>query len=424
MEKITWHTEKRKVKDLIPAGYNPRLISEKEKADLMESIKEYGEVEPLIINTDNKLIGGHQRTTIYADLGIEEIEVRVPSRTLTLDEEMRLNIRLNKNTGSWDGKKLREMNVDMLLEVGFDDAELSNFWDDIRTEDDKIDIKKEVEKAKETKIKTGELYQLGQHRLLCGDSTVAEDVTKLLGSEKVDMVYCDPPYNIGLDYNNGIGGKGKYGGSYNEDHGDSKKDIDYKSFIEKTVRHAKANISKGAHFFYWCDEKYIGLFQSIFEELGIDNKRVCMWIKNNANPTPQVAFNKVYEPCVYGTVGRPFLNPHIRNLNEVLNREVISGNQVHTEIFDMFNIWLVDRDNTRDYDHPTQKPITLHEKPLKRCTAPGGVVLDLFGGSGSTLIACQQLNRKAFLLEQDPIFCQVIINRWEKETGRQAEKVV
>jgi DNA modification methylase len=139
--------------------------------------------------------------------------------------------------------------------------------------------------------------------------------------------------------------------------------------------------------------------------------------------TPQVAFNKAYEPCVYGTVGKPSLNKNIRNLNEILNQEVGSGNQVHDEILEMITIWLDKRDNAQEYEHPTQKPITLAEKPLKRCASPGGVILDLFGGSGSTLIACEQIKRSSRLMEQDPIFASVIVNRWEVFTNLKAKKI-
>jgi len=130
MIKINWKTEKRKVKDLIPADYNPRKISEKQRGELMESIKEFSEVEPVVINTNNRLIGGHQRISIYADLGKEEIDVRVPNRKLTEEEEKRLNLRLNKNTGDWDLELLGKFDMDMLLDVGFDE-ELSDIFDDM-----------------------------------------------------------------------------------------------------------------------------------------------------------------------------------------------------------------------------------------------------------------------------------------------------
>lgn len=419
MTKITWSTEKRKVKDLIPADYNPRKISEKQRLELIESIKEFDTVEPLVINLNNHLIGGHQRLSIYTDQGIDEVEVRVPNRKLTVDEEIKLNLRLNKNTGEWDPEKLQDLNIETLLDVGFGDEELSTMFDNVDITDDGFNQGKAVEEAKTTKIKQGDIYELGEHRLMCGDATKAEDVEKLMGKKKTAMVYCDPPYNIGMNYSKGIGTKDKYQGKYD----DNKKDIDYRDFISKTIQNIKNHITEDTHFFYWSDEKYIGMIQGIYEELKISNKRVCMWIKNNQNPVPQIAFNKVYEPCIYGTIGRPFLNPNYKAFNEVLNKEVESGNQLIDDIFDLFNIWLVKRDVAQDYEHPTQKPLTLHEKPLKRCSAPGTIVVDLFAGSGSTLMSCDQLNRQCFTMEQDPIFCQVIINRWENYKGEKAKKI-
>jgi DNA modification methylase len=232
------------------------------------------------------------------------------------------------------------------------------------------------------------------------------------------MVYCDPPYNIGLSYDKGVGmNAGKYQGKYN----DSRKDADYSGFIEETLLNALANSSDDAHVFYWCDERYIWLIQTLFEKTGVENKRVCLWIKNKANPVPAIAFNKCYEPCVYGVRGRPFLNGNYRAFDEVLNKEIGGGNRKVEDIIDLLNIWIARLDAGQDYDHPTQKPVTLHEKPLKRCTAPGNIVLDLFGGSGSTLIAAEQLKRRAFLMEQEPVFCQVILNRWERLTGKKAK---
>lgn len=423
MEKIVWKTERRKVKDLIPAGYNPRKILAKQREDLMASIREFSEVEPVVINLDNKLIGGHQRLGIYADLGIEEIDVRVPNRQLTIDEEVRLNLRLNKNTGEWDNDKLAALDIDMLLDVGFEQVDLSSRFDNTEVSDDGFDNEKAVEKAKNTKIKLGDIFQLGEHRLMCGDSTNHEQIEKLLNGHKADMVYSDPPYNIGLNYSKGIGTGGKYQGKEKSSIDDSKTTANYSEFLQQTMQAAIANAQKNVHLFYWCDEKYIWLVQTLFEKLGAENKRVCLWIKNNQNPTPGLAFNKVYEPCVYATIGRPFLNPNYRALNEVLNKEVGTGNQLHEDILDLLNIWIVKRVAGQSYDHPTEKPVTLHEKALKRCTAPGGVVLDSFGGSGSTLMACEQIGRKAHLMEINPIFCQVIIDRWEAYSGEKVSKI-
>lgn len=425
-KKLTWTTEKRSVKDLLPADYNPRTMSEEERRELEDSINEFGQVVPIVVNIGkrkNVLIGGHQRTTIYADLGIPEVDVMVPSRELNSDEEKKLNLRLNKNTGSWDFEKLKDIDLTMLLDVGFGDEELQVFFDDVEILDDNFNVPKAIKEIKTAKAKPGDIFILGDHRIMCGDSTKEEDVKKLMGDELADVVYCDPPYNIGLDYNKGVENrKSTYGGQFTGKK-DSKKDSEYASFVDVTLDNALAVSNPNTHVFYWCDEKYIWLMQELFKAHKVRNERVCMWIKNNSFPRPQTAFNKVYEPCVYGTRGKPHLNKNLNNLNEILNKEVSSGNQLHEEVWEMINIWLDKRDPTQEYEHPTQKPVTLAEKPLKRCSAPGQIILDLFGGSGSTLIACEQIKRKARLMELDPIFVDVIVNRWEEFTNQKAKKI-
>lgn len=425
MSNLTWKTEKRNVADLIPASYNPRKMSEEERRDLEESIKEFGAAVPLVVNIGKRkdtLIGGHQRSTIYADLGIKEVEVMVPSRELTKAEEKKLNLRLNKNQGSWDQDKLKEMDLTMLLEVGFGDEDLQMFFDDVDILEDGFSTARAVKDMKTPTVKSGEVWQLGDHRIMCGDSTDPEQVKTLMGKDLADVIYCDPPYNIGLDYNKGTEGVGSYGGNYSGSK-DKKKDGVYAKFIDTTIKNAIARTKPHAHAFYWCDEKYIGLMQELFRMNKIDTNRVCLWIKNNSFPRPQVAFNKVFEPCVYGTIGKPYLNKSLNGLNEIMNKEVSTGNQGIEDIMEIINLWLVAKDANEKYEHPTQKPVALAERPLKRCSAPGNVVLDLFGGSGSTLIACEQIKRQARLMEQDPVFASVIVNRWEVFTNQKAKKI-
>ncbi|MHB8674633.1 MAG: DNA modification methylase [Candidatus Limnocylindrales bacterium] len=425
MKKITWHTEERALDELIPSDYNPREISEKELHDLQESVVEFGEVMPLVINIGKRkgtIIGGHQRLTVYDHLGIQKVKVMIPNRELTLPEERRLNLRLNRNQGRFDFEKLKMFDLNTLLDVGFDDNELHSMFDDVDVLEDNFNVPKALKEIKKARVKMGEKYALGEHRLMIGDSTNKDDVHRLMSNDLADVIYCDPPYNIGLDYSKGMTTDGKYQGEFTAKK-DNKKDLEYTTFIGKTIENAIDFTKKDAHVFYWCDERYIWLIQTIFAQHGITNKRVCLWIKNNFNMTPQVAFNKAYEPCVYGTTGKPKLNQNIRNLNEILNKEIESGNQVHDEITDLFNIWLVKRDNTQNYEHPTQKPVSLNEKPIKRCSIAGQIILDLFGGSGSTLIAAEQLHRRAYLMEHDPVFGTVILDRWEAFTGKKAKKL-
>lgn len=403
------------------AEYNPRKWDENSTRQLAESIKRFGLIDPIIVNgapsRKNIVIGGHFRLQVARMLGISEIPVvyvNIPNS----DKEKELNLRLNRNTGEWDFELLKEFDVELLLDVGFDDSDLSHIWDEnLGVEDDEFDTEQELKEIGTPKTKLGDVYQLGSHRLICGDATNPEVLKKLVLENKASMLYCDPPYNISLDYSNGIGTNGKYGGKTN----DKKSEEEYKTFLKKTLGNALTSAFPDAHIFYWCDENYIGMVQEIYKELGITNKRVCLWIKNNQNVTPQTAFNKVYEPCVYGIRGNPYLSESVKNLNEVLNKEVGTGNRLIDDILDLFNIWLAKRLPAQEYEHPTEKPPTLHEKSLRRCTKAGDIVLDVFGGSGSTLIACEQLKRKAYLCEIEPIFCDLIIKRYEKLTGKEAK---
>lgn len=430
MKTINWINEKRKVSELIPADYNPRKISDKEKADLEHSLRTWGYVIPVAINAGrrkNILIGGHQRIMILAALGRmdEEIDVRVPERELTVAEEKELNVSLNRLGGQFDWDKLfKNFDIETLLRSGFEDEELSKLWDNVDIIDDipRNGNGKEPEEEVVPRMAIGDIFKLGNHRVMNGDSTNPEHVAALMGKDKAHMIYCDPPYNIGLDYNTGTAHNSNYGGSYSKGK-DLKQDDEYIEFVGRTIDNAKSHSLKDAHVFYWCDERFIGFFQQLYREKGIANRRVCFWIKNNFSMTPQIAFNKVYEPCVYGTIGDPWLDKRFTKLNEILNAHVETGNGVHDEIMDMMNIWLVNREITTDYDHPTQKPLNLHLKPLRRCTAASHIVLDLFGGSGSTMMACEQMGRYSRSMELDPVFCEKILRRWERHTGLQAEKI-
>ncbi len=411
------------IKELKPSAYNPRKWDDKVLYDMSESIKRFGLCDPLIVNgapdRKNVVIGGHLRLKVATTLGFTEVPV-VYLNIPEIEREKELNLRLNKNLGSWDEELLKLFDTNMLMNVGFTPDELNGFFDDVLDiQDDGFNVKEELEKITVPETKPGDMYELGGHRLICGDSLNPETVQKLMGKERASMIYCDPPYNIGLDYRKGIGTNGKYTDKIVND---SKSTGEYEKFIETSLKNALSGSKTDAHIFYWCDEKYVWLLQNLYEKNGIVNRRICFWVKNNFDPTPQVAFNKIIEPCVYGTRGSPILNPSVKNLSEILNKEVNSIG-AYDDLMSIVQLWLVKRDNTADYEHPTQKPITLNEKPMKRCSAPGEIILDLFGGSGSTLIAAEQLKRRAFLVELDPTFCDLIIRRYEHFTQNHAKKL-
>ncbi len=422
-KKIEWRTERRKVKDLIRYEKNPRKLSEAQLDGLKRSLKKFNLAELPAINTDGTLVAGNQRVLALSLLGRDEdeIEVRVPNRALTKAEFRDYLLTSNRSGGTWDFEKLaEEFDLGELLTAGFDSTDLSNIFDDnLDITDDEFDEEKEIEKAKNTDIKSGDYFALGRHRLLCGDATNLESVKTLMDGKSADLVNDDLPFNIGLSYDKGVGNKGTYGGTTN----DSKSDAEYEAFVRTVMQNALSVTKPDAHVMFWCDERYVWLFQKLYHELGINSKRLCIWIKDNQSPTPKVAFNKVTEFCVYGTIGSPYLNDKVKNLNEIANKEVSTGNRLTDDILDLLNIWLVKRIPGSEYEHPTQKSPTLHEKALRRCTMPGDVVLDLTAGSGSILSACEQLKRTAYVCEMEPVFCQVIINRFKQISNEQVTKL-
>ena len=420
MKKLIWRTERRTVNDLVPLEKNPRTISPKQLADLKKSLKKFNLVEIPAVDKDGRILAGHQRLKVLQVLerGEEEIDVRVPNRKLTEKEAEQYLISSNALGGDWDFEKLKSFDLDLLLDIGFDQVDLSNLWDEeLEVRDEDFDVEEELKKIKKPTTKLGDLIHLGPHRLLCGSSTDPDNLKRLFNGDKASMIYSDPPYNIKLDYERGIGGKKDYGGKVK----DNRTYDEYKHFIKETLEVALSVTKPNSHIFYYCDQTYIGLIQELYRELGIENKRVCLWLKNAQNPTPKVAFNKVYEPCVYGVTGKPYLAPAIQNLNEVLNKEITTGNNLLEETLDHLDVWLVKRLSGKDYEHATSKPPKLHEKAIRRCTKPGDIILDSFAGSGSTLIAGEQLKRKVYTIEEQPLFCDLVIKRYEKLTGTKAQ---
>lgn len=420
MSKLIWTTVQRKVNDLIPQKINPRKISDKQMSDIKKSLQKYNLVEIPAIDKTGVILAGHQRIRALQllDRGEEIIDVRIPNRKLTESESKQYLIASNKLGGDWDYDLLKSFDMELLQLAGFEDMEIAKFWDeDQEVKEDNFDVEKEIKKITEPKIKLGDIIILGKHKILCGDSTKPENLKRLLGEEKVSMIYSDPVYNLNINYDGGIGGKQDYGGNVN----DTRTFEEYKTFIRESLESALTVSNPSTHVFYYCDQVYIGLIQDIYRSLGVSNKRVCLWLKNSQNPVPKIFCNKAYEPAVYGIRGRPYLAKSITNLNEVLNKEFGTGNELVAQVDDFLEIWTAKRLSAKDYEHATSKPITLHEKAIKRCTKPNDIILDSFLGSGSTLLAGEQLGRRVYGLELEPKFCDLIIRRYELFTGKKAQ---
>lgn len=411
------------INDLKASSYNPRIWTDKQKEDVKESIRRFGIVDPLIVQAypprKNILVGGHLRLTAMKELGYTEAPVfyiNIPD----LDKEQELNLRLNANTGSFDFDILKDFDLNLLLDVGFSQEALGSIWDKtLSVEDDHFNIEKELKSQKTTTVKVGDLYQLGRHFVHCGDATDLAAVKRLVGKNCMDMIYCDPPFNIGLNYNKGMGEKANYSGKTN----DNKSDDEYRAFLLSGMRNALAVAKPDCHVFFWSDDRYLTLIQELYKLTNVEFRRICFWVKNNWNPSPKVAFGKAYEPCSYGTIGNPYLSPDMKNPHSVFDKEIGTGNRIIDDIFDQISIWLAKRLPTQLYEHCCEKPPTLHEKALRRCTRTADNVLDLYGGAGSTLIAAEQLKRTAFLLELEPVFISLIITRYEKFSGQKVKKL-
>jgi hypothetical protein len=357
-EQLVWHTESRKVDSLLPHKKSPRKISKEQSERLKKSLETYGLVEIPAVDLDGTILAGHQRIKVLQLLGQgdTEIDVRVPNRKLTTEEAETYLIGSNSIHGDWDFDLLRDFEMDLLVDLGFDQKELDDIWNkELKKE---FDVEKELKKITKAKTKPGDIILLGNNKLICGDSTKPETLERLFGDEQASMIMSDPIYNIAIDYNKGIGGKQSYGGTVD----DNKSDSEYKQFLKASMEAALAVTKPDAHVFYWSDETYIWLIQTLYRELGITNKRVCLWLKNSQNPVPSVAFNKCYEPCTYGTRGNPPLVKGVTKLNEVLNAEMTTGNDLLEQVHDFFTIWPEARLSSKEYEHSTMKAsISLRE---------------------------------------------------------------
>ncbi|MFM2374537.1 MAG: hypothetical protein RLZZ234_532, partial [Candidatus Parcubacteria bacterium] len=376
---LVWHTESRKVDSLLPHKKSPRKISKEQSERLKKSLETYGLVEIPAIDLDGTILAGHQRIKVLQLLGQggTEIDVRVPNRQLTIEEAEAYLIGSNSIHGDWDFDLLKDFEMDLLIDLGFDQKELDDIWNkELKKE---FDVEKELKKITKAKTKPGDIILLGNNKLICGDSTKPETLERLFDNERASMIMSDPIYNIAIDYNKGIGGKQSYGGTVD----DSKSDVEYKNFLKSSMEAALAVTKPDAHVFYWSDETYIWLIQTLYRELGITNKRVCLWLKNSQNPVPSVAFNKCYEPCTYGVRGNPPLVKGVTKLNEVMNADMTTGNDLLQQVHDFFTIWPEARLSSKDYEHSTMKPPALYEKAIRRCSKAGDIILDSFNGSGS-----------------------------------------
>lgn len=392
-----------KIQDLKPADYNPRKLTKDQHAQLTASIKKFGLVDPIIVNRhpgrENVVVGGHQRLKIASELGFTD----VPVVFVDLDEkgERELNLRLNKNLGEWDWDMLaNQFEIDDLKDIGFTSNELGFMQSE--GEEDNFDADAEAEKIIEPESKRGEIYELGPHRLMCGDSTNLEDVEKLMGGAKADFVFTDPPYMVNYHRQNGLAYNGD---GIENDNLSPKEAIKFYTAVLKNLSSVSVN---GAPIYWWYASRNQLWSQKAFKNSGWKFSQVLIWVKN-AMVFYRQDYHRCYEPCMYGWKkgSKHYTNNLIRNLKDVLALNI-------EQFADMLDIWFERRDQTQSYVHLTQKPIRLAGRAIRKSCPIDGSVIDLFGGSGSTLIAAEQLGRQAFLMELDPKYCDVIKKRYNQ----------
>lgn len=398
---IKWVNEKRKVQDLIPAKYNPRKWPEKETEELRNSIEKFSLADPLIINKNNTVIGGHFRLNVLKEKGLGEVDVRVPDRLLDDAEERELNLRLNRNLGLWDYDALAAFDEDMLKDVGFESKELDKIFQlEKGDEDDVPDLR-----AK-TNIKSGEIYALGEHQLMCGDSCKRKDVERLMGQDRAHIVFTDPPYGVSYDtskYSAKVARSSKHWASIKND--DLKEDSLFDFIVVFLALIKEFSIQNPSYYICFSDRN-LYVLQLAFKELEIHFTVPLIWVKQSAPPTWD-RYHPKHEVILFGGEGSKPTGKKSRWF----------GDRCQT------TVWEIDRDVTKEYKHPTQKPVALIEKALINSSQRGEIVLDLFGGSGSTLLACEKNSRKCRMMEIEPFYCQVIIDRWEQFTGKKAKKI-
>ena len=423
MQKIFWVTATKKVSDLAANPDNARTMSARMRGELKKSLDTFNYVEPIVIDLDGRVISGNQRLSVLAESGTDEdIEVRMPSRKLTKKEFEQYSLIANRVHGDFAWDKLAEMDVEMLLASGFDELDLANIFDDnLEIEDDDHNMDEAVEEIKTTDIKVGEIYQLGNHRLAVGDCRDPELLKRLFEDKKINCVACDSNYNQDLDYATGAGGKANYADK--NPINDNKPIAEYEEDIRKSMQAIFPYLEKDSHWFWFCSQNYVWMTQKLYMEMGIKLRRLCSWFKLSGNPTPNVAFNASTESCIYGTINKPFLSKKVLNLTEILNKEISVGNRAYDDILDIIDLWVVKRVAGNEQLHACQKPPSLYEKMLRRTTQPGDIVYDGYGGSGSSLIACEQLKRTCYMVEIFPLFAQIILNRYEKLTGIKPVKI-
>jgi len=372
------------------------------------------------IDTDNTIVAGHQRVRAMIAMGKqnEEIEVRVPERKLTPQEFKQYLLISNKVTGEFDEDMLAEFDKELLADVGWESKEIDKIFSD--DGEDGIDGDKEAAKIDQPTAKLGDVYELGRHRLMCGDSSKVDDVEKLMGGGQADMVFTDPPYNVNYS------GRGKI--TSNTIQNDNMDEQSFRKMLGEWFASYKRSMKPEAPMYCCYASRTHREFEDALNDNGFEVRNQIIWVKKVAS-MGWGDYRWKHEPILYcHQVGAkmPFYGDrkqYTEWTEEMTDEELLKHVKamVTKEEEGDSTVWRLHRE--MKYDHPTQKPIKLVSIAIRNSSKRGDIVLDLFGGSGSTLIAAEQLNRNAYIMELDPKYVDVIIMRFEKLTGQKAVKL-
>jgi DNA modification methylase len=386
--------QKIKISEVKANPSNPRTIKDDKFNKLVQSIKDFPqmlELRPIVVNDDMIVLGGNMRLKACKEAGLKEVSI-IKASELTPEQQAEFIVKDNIGFGEWDYELLLNAYDSSELEAwGLDLPDLPE--KELEAEEDGYEIADEIE----SDILIGDLFEIGEHRLLCGDSTDSDAVAKLMDGQKADMVFTDPPYNVdfaGQELSNTTkdGKQILHHKGANSKHdkikNDSMPDKEFMEFMKGVLSNVSL-FNKGAWYFCFCDLK-LDLILTPLKEMGFNWKSIIIWKKNQATLSGK-DYKSRYEPIIYGCPESSF----------------------YGERYKQEDIWEFQRTLKNDL-HPTMKPIPLIENAVKNSSKEGMTIMDLFLGSGSTMVASHQLKRKCFGMELDPKYCQVIVDRMKK----------
>ena len=411
-----------RVNELVPYENNPRFNDAAVEA-VANSIKEFGFKVPIVADKNNVIIAGHTRLLAAKQLGLEKVPV-IFADDLTEEQVKAVRLADNKvgEIATWDYAKLNEelkelegLEIDM-SEFGFDLEELDNY----EPTDDDFDVDQVVQDIVVPNTKRGEIYQLGAHRLMCGDSTNEQDVDKLTEGAEADLLFTDPPYNVNVSNSQGM-----------QIENDDMNDADFFDFINKAFEQAAKHLKDGGAYYVWHAHSTDETFKQALRNNGFSLRQTLIWVKNMFT-LGRSDYKWMHEPCLYGwKEGAAHYFCEEFNHPTILEDKEAIENMTKEELIALIEKvkeetpTSIIRENkpTKNDLHPTMKPVPMCGRMIKHSTKPHERVLDLFGGSGSTLIACEEINRQCYMMEYDPKYCDAIIQRWETLTGQKAVKI-